>query len=414
MTDTRGTALSREHYPALPFTTAVTAFNGDSLHKTGLKIVALLGVASILFIAASDVLTNRSVAHLLRSDATQSADDWVAKFIGGMQDFDSIIDGRPMAPVDADHVAMATSSKRADVPFRIFDRTGVVRLQSASFVSRAQASDAAEFASSVMAAGRTAIDLSSNAGAFDRPTQSATVYVPVQRHARTVAAVEVTIDQSKRQSMYRGPVSQIVYGTGVIGALLFGGPSILIYLLSLQLRRTNRQIRFLASHDAVTALPDRAQFHDAIARALKHAEFGATAGILCLDIDGFSDISARLGRAVGDDLLKLVAARLKHTTRHGDMVARLNGDTFGIVQPLIKSGRDCDALIRRLRAKLTEPYLVGEHSIHISVSFGVALLPHDANTAAGSLNAAYRALSHSKNCGRGLTTYFAAAMSADD
>lgn len=102
--------------------------------------------------------------------------------------------------------------------------------------------------------------------------------------------------------------------------------------LSISLKRANRQLRYLGTHDALTRLPNRQQLTLRIAQAIEDgARRASPFAVLFIDLDGFKSINDSLGHGVGDDLLQVCAERLREDLRHTDMVARLGGDEFVIV-----------------------------------------------------------------------------------
>ena len=101
--------------------------------------------------------------------------------------------------------------------------------------------------------------------------------------------------------------------------------------------RAQKQIAFLATHDALTALPNRASFGERIAEGLRRVSSGEMLAVLCLDLDYFKAVNDTLGHPMGDRLLKAVAARLTHELRRGDILARVGGDEFVVLQTELSS-----------------------------------------------------------------------------
>jgi diguanylate cyclase (GGDEF)-like protein len=125
-----------------------------------------------------------------------------------------------------------------------------------------------------------------------------------------------------------------------------------------------------ARHDHLTALPNRAALHEAIADALAEDQ-GGRVTVLYMDVDGFKQVNDSLGHAAGDLLLRELAARLAHRTRPTDVVGRLGGDEFVVV------ARDCDtaggeALAQRFRAVFDEPFELAGTRLPLTVSVGIA------------------------------------------
>ncbi len=135
-----------------------------------------------------------------------------------------------------------------------------------------------------------------------------------------------------------------------------------------------------AHHDELTGLPNRALLMRTLAKTLEQAtSSGATVGFLLLDLDrGLKEVNDTLGHAVGDRLLRIVAHRLTHSVRPGDLVARLGGDEFAVLLPAVKDASVPREVAARLRAAVAEPIRLEGMSFVIEVSIGIAMFPDDA------------------------------------
>jgi len=170
------------------------------------------------------------------------------------------------------------------------------------------------------------------------------------------------------------------------------------------------RIAHMARHDALTGLPNRVQFQEALEKALARAGDTQQVAVLCLDLDRFKTVNDTLGHPVGDELLVQVAQRLQRCLRPSDMLARLSGDEFAIVQV---SGRHSAAprkLAQKLVSALSPAFLVGGHQIVSSTSIGVALAPADGHGADVILKHADLALYGAKHEGRSRYRFFSADM----
>ncbi|MBK1660577.1 putative bifunctional diguanylate cyclase/phosphodiesterase [Paracraurococcus ruber] len=169
----------------------------------------------------------------------------------------------------------------------------------------------------------------------------------------------------------------------------------------------------LATHDALTGLPNRALFRDRLTQCLAecHREGGAVA-VLYLDLDKFKEVNDSLGHAAGDRLLVQVATRLRATLRESDTLARLGGDEFAIVQRGVSQPIDAEALCLRIIATVAEPFDLDGHQANIGISIGVAM-----RAAAGMavdpgilIQESDVALYRSKEEGRGIFRFFQEEM----
>ena len=174
-------------------------------------------------------------------------------------------------------------------------------------------------------------------------------------------------------------------------------------------RRTEARIRHMAHHDALTDLPNRTLLCERLEEALKT---GKPVAAIWLDLDRFKEVNDTLGHAIGDGLLKAVAARLKNCVRDGDTVARLGGDEFAVVQSGDEQPLDATTLASRIIETLSEPYRVGDHQIIVGASVGIAVSPHDGLNAVDLLRSADLALYRAKTDGRGTYRFFEPGMDA--
>ena len=175
-------------------------------------------------------------------------------------------------------------------------------------------------------------------------------------------------------------------------------------------QRVEKQITFMARHDALTSLPNRTMFNERLQHALAHAGRGAGAAVLCLDLDRFKSVNDTLGHPVGDELLRAVADRLSACVREVDTVARLGGDEFAVVQAGVGQAEEAGTLAARIVAALGEPYVLSGHNVVIGVSIGIALAPTDATGPERLLKCADMALYRAKTDGRGLFRFFECEM----
>ncbi len=135
-----------------------------------------------------------------------------------------------------------------------------------------------------------------------------------------------------------------------------------------------------AHHDELTGLANRKLLMLRLQSTLAQAgSSGTKVGFLLLDLDrGLKEVNDTLGHAVGDRLLRLVAHRLTHSIRPGDLVARLGGDEFAVLLPSVKEATAAREVAARLRAAVAEPIRLEGMSFVIEVSIGIAMFPDDA------------------------------------
>jgi diguanylate cyclase (GGDEF)-like protein len=174
--------------------------------------------------------------------------------------------------------------------------------------------------------------------------------------------------------------------------------------------RSEERVAHMARHDALTDLPNRVLLNERLEHELKRVKRGECLAVLCLDLDHFKSINDALGHAIGDQLLKLAAERLRGATRDPDTVARMGGDEFCIIMTQMKEPTDASALSRRIRESLIKPFHIEGHTIIIDVSIGISVAPNDGDEADVLLRSADMALYGAKEDGRGVFRFFEPEM----
>jgi diguanylate cyclase (GGDEF)-like protein len=168
-----------------------------------------------------------------------------------------------------------------------------------------------------------------------------------------------------------------------------------------------------AQHDALTGLPNRSLLNDRIQIELSHARREETTlAVLFLDLDRFKIINDSLGHATGDQLLCVVARRLKKCLREGDTVARLGGDEFMVLLPRISTVADAGQIGNKIIDELARPVSCNGHKLHITTSVGISIYPYDGSDANTLVKNADISMYRAKELGRNKTVYFTSEMNA--
>jgi diguanylate cyclase (GGDEF)-like protein len=175
----------------------------------------------------------------------------------------------------------------------------------------------------------------------------------------------------------------------------------------LERKRTEGKIRNLAYHDALTGLPNRVLLNDRLEMALANSRRNQNKlAVLFVDFDGFKQINDTLGHALGDQLLKGVAERLRQCLRKQDTVARLGGDEFVVLLPEVGAAADAGNLARKLLSVVRAPFDLGGHKVSITLSIGVAIYPRDGESSKSLLQHADEALYLAKSGGKDSYSYY--------
>ncbi|MBU2279300.1 MAG: EAL domain-containing protein [Gammaproteobacteria bacterium] len=172
-------------------------------------------------------------------------------------------------------------------------------------------------------------------------------------------------------------------------------------------KQAEDDLRYLASYDTLTGLPNRALLMDRIYHGIEQAKREQRSLALCfIDLDKFKQINDSLGHDIGDLLLKKVARRLTDTLRLTDTVARLGGDEFVVLLEAYKNDDNISHVARKMIKTIGEPMQLGAHTVSVSPSIGIAVFPEDALDAKELLKHADVAMYHAKDNGRNNFQFF--------
>lgn len=172
-------------------------------------------------------------------------------------------------------------------------------------------------------------------------------------------------------------------------------------------RASQARIAYMAQHDPLTELPNRAVLTDRLRQAIAAARRnGRRVGLLYIDLDRFKPVNDAHGHAVGDLLLREVAIRMRGCVRESDTVGRIGGDEFVVLLPLIDTLPDAEIVAEKIRAALAEPFHLADLWLEVSSSIGIALYPDHGADAAALMVHADAAMYVAKHRGRDRVTVF--------
>jgi len=164
----------------------------------------------------------------------------------------------------------------------------------------------------------------------------------------------------------------------------------------------------MAQHDVLTGLPNRALFEDRLRQSINQAfRSRSRLALLYIDLDKFKPVNDTFGHAMGDVLLKMIAARMLASVRVSDTVARIGGDEFVVLLGAVQDKHDARAVAEKIRSALNQVFeLEGRHAVHISSSIGAAIYPE--NGVDGPLLARHadQAMYQAKQAGRNKVVFF--------
>ncbi|MFT4518498.1 MAG: diguanylate cyclase (GGDEF)-like protein [Halioglobus sp.] len=190
-------------------------------------------------------------------------------------------------------------------------------------------------------------------------------------------------------------------------------------------RERESMLKYLASTDPLTNLPNRRHFQDVLSKALtRTVQAGERAALLSLDLDRFKMVNDNYGHPVGDDVLRQVADRLTRNLRFSDQmgtrssgqdqvtVSRLGGDEFMVLLPSVAEAADAAIVARRLIEALQAPFEVGTDTLQLGTSIGIALCPEDGDSPEALIRRSDQALTNAKNNQKGSFEFYNADLSS--
>jgi diguanylate cyclase len=171
------------------------------------------------------------------------------------------------------------------------------------------------------------------------------------------------------------------------------------------------QMAHMAEHDVLTGLPNRALLADRLAQSITLAQrHDRKLALMYLDLDNFKRINDLFGHAVGDQLLRSVAKRLKGCVRLSDTISRQGGDEFVALMSEVEEVRDAILIAEKFIKAMTEPHFIDGHRLRVNLSIGISVYPDDGKDAEALFRNADTAMYHAKKVGRKNYQMFTSGM----
>jgi diguanylate cyclase (GGDEF)-like protein/PAS domain S-box-containing protein len=178
-------------------------------------------------------------------------------------------------------------------------------------------------------------------------------------------------------------------------------------------KRAEEHIEYLAYHDELTGIPNRAHFQRAFKQAITiHQRQGLKSALLVVDLDRFKNINDIIGHEAGDQLLKQIAARLRTCLRDSDVLARLGGDEFVILMQDAASIEAISSVANKILEATSRPLTLDEQEFIITASIGISISPHDGTDLQTLLRNSDVAMYRAKESGKNGFQYFSPDMGA--
>ncbi len=373
--------------------------------------ILILAAVLALVTGGTWAIQRFAIERLLDLDAVSTAHNWASYLAQSVDDLEQIAAGA--TPSAASELLLRRTQKVGSIfQYNVFDPAGRLRLSGGSFAVPADAPILSRHnpaAAAALAAGEpfTAAKTGTRPAA---PAFFTEAYVPVRLDGRTIAIVEVYVDQTEKRRLFHATFLLAGLSLSALTALAFCIPAVAWYRRTREKMRAEERARFLADHDALTGLVNRTRLVARLAAMLAapSAERRPVA-VIDINIDRLMDVNDTLGHLAGDELVKTVAARLRGVVRDGDVVARIGGDEFVILQAALERA-GAEKTARRVAEALAAPCRIDGRDLNVTASIGVALAPADGDDAHVLIKSAGRAMHSCKHAGGNGMRYFAPEM----
>ena len=375
--------------------------------------IGLLVLVLAMLLGGTWATVEVTINHLLNQNAKDTARNWASFLAANVTDLDKIAAGEQPS---AASLAFFQATRKAGEVFRyvIFNREGYSQL--VSDLNGTVLVSLSEFSAEAVRAAVTAQPVveAKKGHSPEMPNYFAEAFVPIAVGGRPVATVAAYVDQTDQRNHFFYDFLLAAAVLCLLTGLSFGIPAVAWYHRTKEKQHAERRIRFLAHHDVLTGLANRASLIDRMnALLVASAEQRGQLAVHFIDLDHLKEINDRFGHDGGDFLLKTIAERLRTVIRSDDIVARLGGDEFVLVQPNISGREQAEEFAQRLSSALAEPMRLKEHELFTTVSIGVALAPADGDTPERLLKSADLAVYRGKADGRNCVRFFLPEMDAE-
>ncbi|NBN65811.1 putative bifunctional diguanylate cyclase/phosphodiesterase [Pannonibacter tanglangensis] len=375
-----------------------------------------MAFGAMAFLFGAFFLTGLAVNHWIAKDAEAHSRLWAHTLADHLPDLKAIANGAPPSLESLDMIEMAEGMGKV-FRFKIFDREGTARLISDrnGIVSTTEETLAEHNskAAKVIATGKP-YTVVKDGRPEGRPAVYASTYLPILENGEIIAVVEAYVDEAETAAMFRRELTLAGIGISLLLLVLIVAPFVALRHLARAKTLSDARANFLAEHDSVTGLLNRAAFLQRLDQRIGRPAGGTS--ILALhhiDIDGFKGLSEELGPDLSDALIRLVAIRTREMIRPYDFVGRLGSDELLVTQCGIATPQQAEALAARLIRRLSEPYILDDREVRLTISLGSAMSPADAETARDLVHKAGIALLFAKGAGGNSHSAFRDTMEDD-
>ncbi len=374
-------------------------------------------VTSVVAIAAIGFNAARQSLHALgEGEAAAISTEWVQQLVNQLPDIDSLAQGRN--PTETEYRIIKLMEQFGNVyRFSIFSPDGTRTLASGLNYGvqsrRTIWSKSYEDAKLAAKTRELTIDSFVDSDAEGHPARYTRVLSPVVRNGKTAAVLEVYIDDTKRLQFLQKYAVAIAVVTGLFATLAFALPGLALYRHAVKAAEVSDDLKFLASHDAMTGLLNRATFDSNMSQVMQSATLSRPAGLIRIDLDKFKLINDCHGHDVGDAVLIETARRLTKTVGEHAVVARIGGDEFAVIVKSLASRLQLGRIGRNIVKELAQPVQIKDLTLPMGGSVGLTMIPADATNLEDAMKRSDVALYRAKELGRTRAVFFREKLNED-
>ncbi len=372
-------------------------------------LVTLVLTLAVL-VGGTWITVKTTTDYLLYQNATRAAQNWAQYLTANVSDFEQIAAGE--MPSSASLAFFEAARKSPEVfRYTIFNRYGFsVLISDRDKITPVDLSDYSADAARAIKENQSIVGAKEGQAAGE-PAYFAQAYIPVLVEGRPVAIVAAHVNQSAEHDGFYRTFLVAAAALCALTGFAFGLPAIAWYRRTKEKQQADRRIQFLAHHDVLTGLVNRARVIERLEAAL--ALLPSTGGHIAVhfvDVDNFKKVNDTFGHDAGDFLLSVIGERLRAMARIEDMVARFGGDELVVVQTAVMNREQAEVFARRIAEVLGAPINFKEQEINLTFTIGVAVAPADGATAERLLKSADLAVYEGKAAGRDCIRFFVPEM----
>lgn len=341
-----------------------------------MKLAASLVVMGATIFAGVYLINRSAVERLLKQNARQTSMSVAQYFGNNLPDIDSILGGGVATGEARSFIASGVEARNVDV-LKLYSPDGKLAYNTEHLepdhTGAEELGNHNPGALEAIKAKRPFVSLETELENGHEQFIAET-YVPVIRNGKVIGGAEVYINQTALANQFRQSFGWASAVIALLAAAGFAAPALGFHIRSRQKVAADESVRFLASHDALTGLANRANFSTSLKTGLEKTRgSNQLVALHFVDVDFFKEINDQYGHEFGDEVLRTVASRMRSTLRQGDIVSRFGGDEFVIAQFGIKDYQQLASATQRIVNVFKTPMRIYDRELKVTASIGTSV-----------------------------------------